>query len=222
MSTAVSRQHESEPELVIKHGKAADAAVARGFHVQNAGEFMWPRDEAEFNDLVEGRELFLLFDRGTVRGICYCSPGDDRWEFGGIYVVPALRGRGAAVALGRVAIGLAYAYDSPTKLIAHVHEFNSAPRNLLTEQLGFVDTGQSEVPPIEPPKSMRRNDAGQVVGDVFEFQPNALSEFADWFEQFDGVLRGKSGCETALAIDADVIKLRDPVVSALRSRAAAT
>jgi hypothetical protein len=182
---------------------------------------MWPRDEAEFNALVEARELFLLLDGEDVRGICYCSPGDDRWEFGGIYVDPDLRGRGAAAALGRVAIGLAYAYDEPTSLIAHVHEFNDAPRNLLTKQLGFVDTGRSEVPSVEAPVSMRRNAAGDVVGQVFEFQPVTLKGFADWFEQFDGFLRGKDGRPVPLKIPADAITMRDRVVPALRRRATA-
>jgi hypothetical protein len=40
--------------------------------------------------------------------------------------------------------------------------------------------------PEVAPKSMRRNDQGEVVGHLFECAHPALASFADWLEQFDG------------------------------------
>jgi hypothetical protein len=90
---------------------------------------------------------------------------------------------------------------------------------LLTTQLGFIETGEVEIPPVEPPRSMRRNADGQVVGDLFRFQVGALDAFADWIESFDGVLYGKGGQRTRLTIESDVVRYRAEVVSALRDRA---
>jgi GNAT superfamily N-acetyltransferase len=195
--------------LTIAHAKAADRAEAFAFHHQNAGEFLWPRTPEQFRELVDARQLFILRDVGEVAGLCYVKPDEDaaQWEFGGIFVHPALRGRGAAGALGRVAISAAYQLDEPNELIAHVHEANPDPRGLLVNQLGFVATGEQEGPPPEmAPQSMRRNEEGLVVGDVFRFERAELAGFADWFEAFDGTLAGRGGVRTPLALTDDLFE----------------
>jgi predicted GNAT family acetyltransferase len=209
------------PSLTISLLREADLSAGYAFHQQNAGEYLWPRGRDEFASLASSRQLFALKTPEHVVGLCYVAQGDGRWEFGGIYVSEALRGRGAASALGRVAIATAYLNLNPDELIAHVHEFNEAPRSLLTEQLGFAATGTQEVPPADaPPLSMRRNEDGQVVGDVFRHDRTSLIEFADWFEAFDGTLHGKDEAETDLALDVAVWKHRERLIPALRELAA--
>jgi hypothetical protein len=135
-----------------------------------------------------------------------------------VFVEDRLRGLGIAAALGRVAISTLYLTDEPDDLIAHVHEFNDAPRNLLVDHLGFAETDEQIVPPVEPPQNMKRNQEGDVVGDVFRFERSQLDAFADWFETFDGTLSGRDG-EVLLTINDDLWKHRDVLIPALRDLA---
>jgi RimJ/RimL family protein N-acetyltransferase len=202
--------------------RAGDEFAAYDFHVRTAGEYLWPRPADEFVSLLQQRQLFGVKANGQVVGLCYLKPDAGRWEFGGIYLEPRFRGHGLAAALGRVAIGTAYLFyfDASSELIAHVHEFNAAPRNLLTRQLGFRATGETEIPPPDvAPSNMRRNDAGQVVGDLFRHTRSSLDEFATWLEQFDGLSHGKTQPAAKLALQADVWRYRDRYIPALRRTA---
>jgi hypothetical protein len=135
------------------------------------------------------------------------------------YVEDRLQKIGIAAALARVIISMLYLTDQPADLIAHVHEFNNAPRRLLPN-LGFLDTGEQSELPGEPPANMQRNSEGKVVGDVYRFQRSALADFASWFETFAGELHGRDGRETPLTINVDIWKHRDVLIPALRGLAA--
>jgi len=204
--------------LTISHAKAKDLTAVLAFHQARTDEYLWPRDYEYFANLIEDRQVFVIKEGFTVVGMGYLVNEGDRWEFGGVYVEERLRARGVASALAYVVISTLYLTDEPNELIAHVHEFNQAPRGAL-ERLGFENTGTQERPPIEPPKSIRRNDNGEVVGDLFRFKRSSLTAFADWLDGFDGTLRGKDGVETPLTILANVWTQRTTLIPALREQA---
>ena len=207
--------------LTISHAKKADLAAVFAFHLRRAqeSEYLWPRDYSRFSDLVEARQVFIVKDGATVVGLSYLANEiDQEWEFGGVFVEDESRGLGIAAALGRVAISTLYLFDQPESLIAHVHEFNNAPRNLLVNQLGFNPTDEQLVAPPEAPQNMKRNAEGDVVGDIFRFEPARLADFADWFESFDGTLSGQAG-EALLTLNVDIWKNRGVLMPALRDRA---
>jgi RimJ/RimL family protein N-acetyltransferase len=207
--------------LTISHAKKADLAAVFAFHLRRAqeSEYLWPRDYSQFSDLVEGRQVFIVKDGAAVVGLAYLANEiDQEWEFGGVFVEDELRGLGVAAALGRVAISTLFLTDQPETLIAHVHEFNNAPRNLLEDQLGFNPTDEQLVAPPEAPENMKRNTDGDVVGDIFRFEPAHLADFADWFEGFEGTLSGRGG-EALLTLNVDIWKNRGVLISALRDRA---
>jgi len=206
--------------LTVAHAKQANRAAAYAFHRRHAGEYLWPREPDAFAELIDARQIYIAEEGAHIVGLCYVADDGDRWEFGGAYVEDELRGRGVAGVLGRVAIATTYLMDEPAELIAHVHEFNSAPRGLLVGLLGFVETGEKEIPPIDPPPNMARNDAGDVVGDLFRFHQAALDDFADWFDRFDGTVTGKSGVITQLTLNVDLWKQRASLLAALRELAA--
>jgi hypothetical protein len=90
--------------------------------------------------------------------------GEYLWPRAGDDFAPLAANRQLFASRTRSCIGVgsgggrdAYVNYDPDVVIAHVHEFNDAPRRLLTEQLGLE-------------ASMRRNDRGQVVGDLFRHQ----------------------------------------------------
>lgn len=202
----------------------------RLFQESRPSEFLWPRTPAELLKYAADECLYeALEENGTavsMVGMCYVVlatdlSGNPRMEFGGLNVSDGCRGLGVAAALGTVAISTQLGWDpKPEKvpLIAHVHEENKLPRNVLSQHLGFADTGKQEVPPVEPPPSMKRNASGQVVGDLFAFQNRQLMTFADWIEEFDGVLRGK-GTESNLKLTEKFLKRRGALVAALREQA---
>ena len=69
-----------------------------------------------------------------------------------------------------------------------MHEANQSPRNLL-KRLGFEHAGSVEVPGGNAPASMKRNAAGNVVGDRFRFTQEGLRGLSRWFnKEFDGTL----------------------------------
>ena len=217
----------SEPThhfLTVSHAGQADLAAAHAFHQRRSGEYLWPRNFDDFATLVDDRHVFIAYEEKAIVGLCYVVDDGDRREFGGLYVEEHLRGRGIAAVLGRLAIASAFIWDyiaeDPWDLIAHVHELNSAPgespRSLLTRHLGFEDIHEKEVPPVEPPPNMRRNERGEVVGDLFRFRREALSQFADWFDGFDGALHGKAMSDTYLTINHELWTDRGSLLPGLR------
>ncbi len=82
------------------------------FHLENVGNFLFPRDEESLRKLVEGFSAFVAMDGDQIIGLCYVAAeegGDEvewknRWEFGGVVVHEKCHGRGIASALGTVAL----------------------------------------------------------------------------------------------------------------------
>lgn len=207
------------------------------FHKAHLTEHLWPRNEEEFRVLVKSECLLEVvelkvsgfFERllgkhsEELVGLAYVAAGTEpdgqtsRAEFGGIFVSEDVRGYGLAVALGIVSISNAFVLDPPSgRMIAHVHEFNDKPRRVLEEHLGFKRKGE-EVPPAEvAPPSMKRNDRGEVVGHLFEFDRRTLCRFADWIDRFSGETTGKSGAAPLELCVPSMTKYRAETLEALR------
>lgn len=200
------------------------------FHKKHLTEYLWPRTLDEFKELIEDQCLYEVIEktggRNELIGICYIKSGMEpgttieRDEFGGIYILPEYNGFGLASALGILAISQHYVYSTPSgRMIAHVHESNTLPRGLLKNQLGFSMVGQ-EIPPTDAvPPSMARNSKGEVVGDLFQFNQHKLSDFAQWLEDFDGTISGKTCVKSDLLIDMAISKFMDNAIKSLRDLA---
>lgn len=207
------------------------------FHKAHLTEHLWPRKEEEFRALAQNECLmevvelkapaFLDWLLGKhceqIVGLAYVATGTEldgstpRAEFGGIFVSEEVRGYGLAVALGIVSISNYFVQDPPAgRMIAHVHEFNDKPRRVLENHLGFKRNGEEVPPPGAAPASMKRNDRGEVVGHLFEFDRRALRSFAEWIERFSGESHGKSGQATLELRVPSMTKYREATLEALR------
>lgn len=207
-------------ELTICHAKQEHRDAAHAFHVEHAGEHLWARSVEHFQELIDGRNLFIVRSADAVHGLCYVVFDEEESEFGGVYLDDALRGKGIAAALGRTAIASLYISASPHSLIAHVHEENDLPRDLL-QRLGFEATPCQIVAPPDAPLSMARNERGEVRGDVFRFRRSALAEFVDWFEAYSGTLPTSAGPESVkVNIHAEIWHQQQRWLPALREMAA--
>jgi GNAT superfamily N-acetyltransferase len=222
--------HGGQRSFKIQIAIEDEVKLVLDFHNRYLTEHLWPRTSAEFEDLARKEALYITFDttgggRDLV-GICYIQndeepdkPGVKRVEFGGVYVTDSCRGLGVASALGIVAISNHHVWDPPSgRLIAHVHEANQLPRGML-KRLGFVQNGQEIPPNDKAPARLARNAMGQVVGDLFEFQPKTLAEFADWIEGFQGSIDGKSGRSGLVIALPFMVTLRANSIEALRDLA---
>jgi hypothetical protein len=212
----------SSKALVISWAEPSEIGELHDFHHSRAvaSEYLWPRDRDGFEDLIDERALFVLRDEKAIVGLAYTSDAEEdlHYEFGGVFLDETVRGLGAAAALGKVAISTLYTFLEPIDLIAHVHEFNQAPRGLLRDQLGFVDLEKQIVPPVEPPENMKRNKDGDVVGDLFRFRTTCLADYADWLTGFDGYIKGRRG-RASLELDGYVGRNRQRVCQILRDKA---
>jgi FR47-like protein len=140
--------------------------------------------------------LFGVWQSGALVAFAYIVLDGNTWEFGGLATAESVQGSGIGTLLTRFALAHNIAYEEPfsngQEIIAHVHESNQKPRNILT-RVGF----QIVKPPIDvtdvAPDSMKRNASGRVVGDRFRFTKEGLMGLADWFNKdFDGTLgRGR-------------------------------
>jgi RimJ/RimL family protein N-acetyltransferase len=213
----------------VRHFLKADAERIHEFHREFNTVHIWPKTLEDFEELAELECLFGIEDCSTndIVGVGYVAPGksptgDSRWEVGGLFVNEDARRHGLGSALGKVCISNLFAFSTPEKgekVIAHVHEFNPHPRRML-KNLGFSKVGQETPPPEIVPESMERNKDGLVVGDLFQFDPSKLNDFADWFEGWNetkGVLTGKEGIESKLQIDVAGFKKHfEGMIAALR------
>lgn len=193
-------------QFIFEHLPVEQAPEAHEFHEEYISEYLWPKTQEHFEALAESGGLFRVLDAatGTMVGVCYIDEGTEpdggsqRWEFGGIFVNSEYRKYGIGSTLGKICISnhlVMNATDDDARLIAHVHEFNEAPRRMLTQQLGFVENGQETPPDEVAPPNMKRNDEGHVVGDLFEFRRSVFDDFADFFEEWaeSGQIEGKEG-----------------------------
>jgi len=230
----VSADPPEQRHFVIDLGPSEEVDAIYDFHAGCVDDFLWPRSPSEFVKLAEDECLYRVLEvrdgRRYLVGICYVKEGREleapqamRWEFGGIYISEDCRGLGIPTTLGMVAVSNHLVGDytrNTVRMIAHVHEFNDKPRGLL-DRLGFKRVGE-EIPPDEvAPKSMRRNERGEVVGHLFEFDRKALSGFADWLQSYDGTTRAKDGRVSRLEIALPLAdRYRSEAVEALRQMGA--
>ena len=137
-------------------------------------EFLWPRTIDELESMADDGQLFAAADSGRILACCYMKPlgpgdindvlrrvinVDDAYEFGGVLVDDAARGKKIGSTLGRMSLAVVSSMASPSGIIAHVHEENDLPRPLL-ERLGFGVTGEKDGPPFAPP-GMKDERRGQ-------------------------------------------------------------
>ena len=178
-------------DLYIATVGIKDAKTAYRFHERTAktsDSHLWGRDESQINKLIEDGCLFgLWIGLGKkLVALCYVAPSKNEksWEIGGMVVDETLKQRRIGSILVRFALAYTIVYHQPwesdQKLIAHVHEGNYEPRRLI-DKLGFKYIKQAEFP--NPPKEMKRNAAGKVIGDEFEFPPAASKKLAAWFHE---------------------------------------
>lgn len=191
--------------FIIRLAKAEQALTILKFHLSHVGDYLWPRKIDEIESMIEDECLYELVKKtkkGVILvGICYIAHAEEpdsqahRKEFGGIFLLPKYRGKklGLAKVFGMAVLCEHFIWDSSNeRMIAHVHEENMLPRRFLTEDLGFKEVGK-EMPPahVKVPSSMKRNQDGEVVGLLYEFQREKLADFAKWLTTFKGVVEGE-------------------------------
>ncbi|WP_331727936.1 GNAT family N-acetyltransferase (plasmid) [Streptomyces coelicoflavus] len=174
--------------LVIAPVTNATRNAAFEFHRSTLGEFMLPVPPAAFQQMVEARQMVVVERQGQVAGLCYVKPdgkGLDavpRWEFGGLHLVPGLRGRGLGTLLSAVAITAVTRAD-PKPVMGYVHQDNSAGMGLLVHSLGFVVTDQKvRLGPGDAPGHLRRDDAGFATAHVLRLPDAARARLSDGLE----------------------------------------
>jgi hypothetical protein len=94
--------------------------------------------------------------------------------------------------LVRFALAHTTAYSRPwhyeQQIIAHVHEENQNPRNLL-DRVGFKFLEKVTIPGDQAPPSMKRDKDGNLSGDKLGFPQGAVAPLSAWFSgEFTGVL----------------------------------
>jgi|ERR1041385_1863620 GNAT superfamily N-acetyltransferase len=180
--------------LYIATVASKDAELAYRFHERIAkteGSHLWARTEDEIKNLIADGSLFGLWvgEEKQLVGLCYATLADNEssWEIGGLTVDDAVKKRGIGSILLRFTLAHTIVYQLPWNngqtLIAHVHEVNDDPRGIINK-LGFKHLRRFEVPEsANPPKWMKRNAEGKVVGDEFEFPPEGLNALTAWFHE---------------------------------------
>jgi len=161
---------------------AHDAAFA--FHRANLGDFILPLGPSTFQQIVEARQVVAIEHRGEVAGLCYVKPDgkelddDARWEFGGLYLAPDLRGLGLGTVLSAVAIAAATAADRKP-VMGYVHQANLDGLALLVHRLGFIVTDQTiRLGPDDAAGYLRRDSAGFATAKVLHLPDAAIVRIA--------------------------------------------
>lgn len=176
---------------------ARDAETAFQFHQLHAlnDEYIWPRTEEQIRFFADNGELFGIRKRSTGELVALCyetlEESSNEFEIGGLMVSDAAKRLGLATFLVNFALAYLLALSRPwnngQQVIAHVHELNEKPRNIL-QLAGFQIIGKVEAP-AHAPASMKRNEQGKVVGDKFLFPPAAVRQLSSWFDSTDWTLR---------------------------------
>jgi GNAT superfamily N-acetyltransferase len=173
---------------------SAEEAFAFHLSIASSNEHIWPRTEEQIKQFSDDGELFGVREAtsGEFVALCYATLEGNEWELGGLLVADSVQGLGLGTALVRFALAYTIATQRPwfygQEVIAHVHEANQDPRNLL-KRVGFEQFDKVEIPGDQAPASMKRNAEGKLVGDKFRFPPHAVAELSRWFnEDFRGTL----------------------------------
>lgn len=179
--------------LVISTVTAAGRDAAFAFHRTNLGEFILPLAPTTFHEMVEERQVVAIEREGEVVGLCYVKPDgkelDDvaRWEFGGLHLAPALRGRGLGAMLSTVAIA-AVTHGNRRPVMGYVHQDNHDGLGLLVHRLGFIVTDQTvRLGPDHAPGYLRRDSAGFATANVLRLPDAAMARIADDLERLGRV-----------------------------------
>jgi GNAT superfamily N-acetyltransferase len=191
--------------FIFTHVSSDLASAAFSFHqsVVSHDEHIWPRTEDEIRRYSEDGQLFAVraASTGDIVGLCYAmlSEESNEWEVGGLTVAEEIRKLHLGSVLVRFALAATIAYYSPWKygqrIIAHVHEANEKPRNVLG-RIGFEFRKDVEVPADKAPTSMKRNADGRICGQEFEFPREAVVQLQEWFERETTAMLadGKADC----------------------------
>ena len=207
--------------LYIATVASKDADMAFRFHEKMAttsDSHLVERDEDDFKDLIENGYVFgLWIGLGEkLVALCYVAPSkhdEKSWEIGGMVVDDTLKQRRMGSLLVRFALAHTIVFQQPwennQRLIAHVQEGNKDPRRLI-DSLGFHYVKKVEL--ANPPKSMKRNAEGKVVGDEFELPPAASKALASWFHQELDQLMKQLNVEFGLNPEYDLETLKAALV----------
>jgi len=179
--------------LFLSTVTSKDTEVAFRFHERMATNpdcHLWARREDQIKELIADGTLFGAWigtDKKLV-ALCYAalSNNAENWEIGGMAVDASVKRRRIGTVLLQFALAYMIVHEEPwkngQKLVAHVHESNKDPRDMMVE-LGFKHVGSIEVSECEnPPKWMKRNSDGKVIGDQFEFPPESSKRLIAWFD----------------------------------------
>ena len=173
-----------------------DAEVAYHFHERmaaNPDSHLWARSEHQIKKLIKDGCVFGAWmgtDKKLV-ALCYValSDNEENWEIGGMAVDDTVKRRKIGTVLLQFALAYMIVHEEPwntknnQRVIAHVHESNQDPRSMM-EKLGFRAVGSVEVSECEnPPKWMKRNTAGKIIGHQYEFPPASSKRLAAWFDE---------------------------------------
>jgi RimJ/RimL family protein N-acetyltransferase len=168
------------------------AGTAYRFHaaVSLSDEHIWPRSEDQMRQYTDEGSLFAIWRESTGEyvGLVYSILEEEhtppQWEVGGLTVAAAYRDRGLGSLLVRFAVAHTFAFAQPwinsQHVVAHVHEENMEPRNVL-HRLGFDFYQMVEIPGEIAPKSMKRNKELNVSGLELRFTVDGLRKLTDWF-----------------------------------------
>ncbi|WP_399896489.1 GNAT family N-acetyltransferase [Streptomyces sp. BBFR51] len=151
---------------------------------------MLPLAATTFQQIVGASRMIAVERRGAVVGLCYVAPdgkGLDtvaRWEFGGLHLSPALRGRGLGTLLSTVAIA-AVTHTDTKPVMGYVHQANPDGMGLLVRRLGFLVTDRTvRLGPDDAPGYLRRDSAGCATAHVLRLPDAAKARLADSLEHF--------------------------------------
>lgn len=166
---------------------AAESAYRFHAAVCASNEHIWPRNREQIQKYAEDGSLFAVWKEttGEFVGLQYAVFDEEanQWEIGGLTVAPMYRGYGLGTLLVRFALAFTFALEQPwlnrEHVVAHVHENNMDPRNLL-HRLGFDLHKMVEIPDEVAPKSMKRNADLNVSGMELRFTAAGLQELVRW------------------------------------------
>jgi FR47-like protein len=193
MSISFAPVNPPKESFRISRVSSAEATEAFRFHKTKAesDSHIWPRTTDQLQRYLDNGCLFggWRSDTNDLVALVYMALEDTTWELGGLLVDSSVRKLGFGSILASFALAHTMVYEQPwangQEIIAHVHEANDAPRNLLV-RLGFVFDRKIEAP-ADAPASMKRNAEGKVTGDLFRFTKEGLQLLSQRFnEKYDG------------------------------------